>query len=156
MIRAEFEFLFSLLILGYYAYTFISKNREKKTEPQVETVEPGKKKKTFMEEFLEELEKQQNANPPKPEAPLPEPVMQKRNTNKPPKPKKTAPSKREPMPEWSSPEMEGGLTTLTSTIASEEMPVSQKRKHAAKIVLGNSVLSPKDAVVAQLLFERRF
>lgn len=158
MIRADFEIVFSLLILGYYVYTFIAKNKEKKNapQPQAETATPGKKKKTFLEEFLEELEKQQNANQPKTELPAPEPVLQKRNPNTPPKPKQSSAPKREPVTAWSSPEMEGGLTTMTSAFAAEEKPVSQKRKHINKIVLGNTVLSPKDAVLAQMLFDRRF
>jgi hypothetical protein len=156
MIRADFEIVFSLLIVGYYVYTFIAKNREKKSAPQTDSTPPGKKKKTFLDDFLEELEKQQKANMPKTEVPVPEPVMQRRNPNSSPKPKKAAAPRKEPVAQWFSPEMEGGLTTMTSTFASEEQPVLQKKKHAGKIVFGSTVLSPKDAIVAQLLFERRF
>lgn len=158
MIRADFEIVFSLLILGYYVYTFIVRNKEKKNapEPQAETTAPGKKKKSFLEEFLEELEKQQNANQPKPELPVPEPMVQKMNPQKPAKPKKSVPPKMEPVSAWPSPEMEGGLTTMPSTIAEEGKSVSQKRKHVNKIVIGNTVLSPKDAVLAQVLFDRKF
>lgn len=166
--NASFEYVYLLLIVGYYLYkAFASKKQQDIPESAV----PPQKKKTFLEELLEQIEQQ---NQPKP-APKRVPTSyetahdsrevvqntardhraqqeRKEDSMNPyaqrPVVRSAEPKIREAVVAASHKQkVEGKMADIF-----EETTVTNK----SKIRLGNTVLSPKDAVVAQILFERRF
>lgn len=155
MIKADFEYIYVILLVGYYLYKAFKGKKDDDEVPAGET----KKKKSVLEELMEELERQQKADLPKPE-PAPAPVPVPSATVK-----KKSPPKRvvEPMPELLAYEQSYKSdfvhmeSQMVSQIENNEIQVAKPvRKKPAGIRLGSTVLSPKDAIVAQVLFERKF
>lgn len=157
MIKADFEYVYVVLLIGYYLYKAFKGKKEDEEVPT--TGEQKKKKKSVLEELMEELERQQKANMPKPApAPTPAPVPTATAQRK-------SPPKRpvEPMPELLAYEQsyQSDFVQMESKMVSELVDndikvVKPARKKAAGIRLGSTVISPKDAIVAQVLFERKF
>jgi hypothetical protein len=165
--NAGFEYIYLILIVGYYLYKAFGP--KKKVDVPTSTA-PPQKKKTFLEEILEQIEEQ---NQPKP---APKRVPQsyetahdsrevEQNTARDHRAQQERredaknPYAQRPTIKTAEPKMrEAAVVTSGMRAESKKAEDAEEALTASKsnIRLGKTVLSPRDAVVAQILFERRF
>jgi hypothetical protein len=169
--EAGIEYIYLLLVVGYYIYKAVAGNKSKQVpEVDTEVSHPPKKKKSFLEEILEQIE-QQNKPSSKPSTPTPTYESQRdiRDTAQSEVRQQRAEQERQEdaqNPYAQRPARSVVVTAVNKPSAPQKKPrteikrVETEVKHVAarkaSIRLGGTVLSPKDAVVAQVLFERRF
>lgn len=149
--EAGFEYVYLLLIVGYYLYKAFAGKKDEAPQASESAAPPRKKKKSFLEEILEQIE-QQNQQPkaPAPVDSFPEyRELEHERTYEPARTTLQPPPK--PQAEVAQKRVEH-----QGVILPKEKKVAQVKKQRRTITLGSSVLSPKDAVVAQVLFERKF
>lgn len=144
------EYLYILGIVGYYlykAYSNSKKKQEKNNLPDSEynTPVPPKKKKGLFDEILEEIEKAQREQTPKP-VPVPEVKTVQKQQNKP--AKKTVPQLEIPR---MAANLEGERTTPDNFFAMEETAKVKEDRNFAGMKM-----SPKEALKAQIILERKF
>ncbi len=141
------EYLYIAGIIGYYLYKAYSSNKKKQENkmPDYGSQTPQKKKKGLFDEILEEIEKAQKAEQaPKP-ATVAETVQPKSN------------KKKKPVaiiPQWEAPvmsiETEGQRVTADTPFFTEEPAVKKSGRFAGMN------MSPKEALKAQIILERKF
>lgn len=146
------SYIYIVLIVGYYLYKAYAANKKK----QMENAEPFPKqsttqhpsKKGFFDTILEEIEKAQEAQQQTPK-PNPAPVVTAPKS----KPIKTKKALAEPMIFEQTSfliEEEGQRVTADSPIFSEEKKVKKSKG------FGGMNMSPKEALKAQIILERKF
>lgn len=151
------EYLYIVGIIGYYLYKAYSGSKKKQEENNLpdsgyETSSPPKKKKGLFDEILEEIERAQREQAPKP-TPAPQTVVI-------PEVKKTAPKQQnkpfpKSVPQWETPQMaahlEGERTTSDNIFSLEGTGKIKRERGFARMKM-----SPKEALKAQIILERKF
>lgn len=156
--EAGFEYIYIVLVVGYYIYKAVAarKKEQEQTPIPTSTTSRPKKKKSFLDDLLEQIENEGKKQT-TPTAPKPAPVAKKKNRARPVDVIKEMPETVfSPYDQTYSfdANSEGGslVETNPSTIKVSEQPVKKK----TSIKIGSSVLSPRDAIVAQVVFDRKF
>lgn len=149
------EYLSIIAVIAYYLYKAYSaaKKNEKTSEPVHEVPSPspapGKKKKGLFDEILEEIERAQQAQAPKP-APAPKPVPSAEKVKRK-KPVEAIDYYQPLESNMMSAETEGQRSTIESYSPVEAVPVKKEKRRFAGMSM-----SPKEALKAQIILEKRF
>lgn len=146
------SYIYILLVVGYYLYKAYASNKKKQMEnaapfPEQSTTQ-NPSKKGFFDEILEELEKAQKSQQPATSTP-PASVVQQKST-----PKKVTKTVYEPtiLEQTNfSPEEEGQRITVDTPTDMED----KKDKKWSRGFAGMK-MSPKEALKAQIILERKF
>lgn len=141
----KLEYIYILAIVGYYAYKFFFK-KDKQDENVPEVTQPKKKSKNIFEEILQEIEKaSKQMEAPKPKPKTAAPIAKKRE-----KIKYQPISMPESKSSFSIYE-EGQASTIIEVPQQEVNTVPKKPKK-----FGKMNMSPKEALIAQIILEKKF
>lgn len=145
------SYLILVLTIGYYLYKAFAKYKEEQSDVNLPAPTPAptaqKKKKSFFDDILEEIEKAQKAQ--EQSMNVPQQSMVKTQKAKKSKPNKHySPNKLDIAP--LSPEQEG--VRVTEDFTFEQVPATTIPKRG----FAGMKMSPKDALKAQIILERKF
>ncbi|MCO5230519.1 MAG: hypothetical protein M9958_05105 [Chitinophagales bacterium] len=140
----KLEYIYILAIVGYYAYKFFFKKDKQDDVPEV--TQPKKKSKNIFEEILAEIEKASKQT----EAPKPKPKAAVPTTKKKEKIKYQPITMPESISSFSIYE-EGQASTITEAPQQEAHTTIKKPKK-----FGKMNMSPKEALIAQIILEKKF
>jgi hypothetical protein len=166
--NAGFEYIYLFLIVGYYLYKAFASKKQQDDIP--DSTVPPQKKKTFLEEILEQIEQQNQPKPSPKRVPqsyetahdsreVEQNAARDHRAQQERKEDARNPYAQRPTIKNVEPKMrEAAVATTGMRAESKKAEDAEEALTASKsnIRLGKTVLSPRDAVVAQILFERRF